>query len=122
MLLYYSPGACSLAPHIVVREAGIALDLVRVDLKANLTEQGDDFLQINAKGSIPELVLDDGTVLTEGAVISQFLVAELPILEIVSTVHLVVDLNLGPGEVVHDYLADAAATHIGTPRRIAANG
>ena len=78
MLLYYSPGACSLAPQIVAREAGVAVDLVRVDLKAKLTEQGDDFLRINAKGSIPALALDDGTVLTEGAVISQFLADLVP--------------------------------------------
>jgi glutathione S-transferase len=73
MRLYYSPGACSLAPHIVAREAGIPIELVKVDLAAKLTESGEDFRTINPKGSVPALVLDDGTVLTEGAVVSQFL-------------------------------------------------
>ena len=74
MLLYYSPGACSLAPHIVAREAGVA-DRTRQGRSSNedSPKQGDDFLKINPKGSIPALVLDDGTVLTEGAVICQFL-------------------------------------------------
>lgn len=73
MRLYYSPGACSLAPHIVAREAGIPVDLVRVDLTAKRTERGDDYRAINPKGSVPALVLDDGSVLTEGAVISQYI-------------------------------------------------
>ena len=73
MRLYYSPGACSLAPHIVAREAGVPIELVKVDLAAKLTESGEDFRTINPKGSVPALVLDDGTVLTEGAVVSQFL-------------------------------------------------
>lgn len=78
MRLYYSPAACSLAPHIVAREAGIEIELVKVDLATKLTESGEDFLKFNAKGSVPALVLDDGTVLTEGAVVSQFLADRRP--------------------------------------------
>ena len=73
MLLYFSPGACSLAPHIIAREAWIPIELVQVDLTTKTTENGDDYLRINPKGSVPALVLDDGTLLTEGAVISQFI-------------------------------------------------
>ena len=76
MKLYFSPGACSLSPHIVLREAGIAFDLVRVDLRAKKTEKGEDFLAINPKGQVPTLQLDDGAVLTEGPVIVQY-VSEL---------------------------------------------
>lgn len=73
MRLYYSPGACSLAPHIVAREAGVPIDLVKVDLATKTTEAGEDFRAINPKGSIPALLLDDRSVLTEGAVICQFI-------------------------------------------------
>jgi glutathione S-transferase len=76
MKLFYSPGACSLSPHIVLREAGIAFDLVRVDLKAKKTDKGEDFLAVNPKGQVPTLQLDDGAVLTEGPVIVQY-VSEL---------------------------------------------
>lgn len=78
MRLYYSPGACSLAPHIVAREAGLPIELVKVDLATKTTENGDDFLAINPKGSIPTLAFADGTVLTEGAVVSQFLADKAP--------------------------------------------
>jgi glutathione S-transferase len=75
MKLYYAPGACSLSPHIVAREAGIALELERVDLATNphRTETGADFTEINRKGSVPALRLDDGQLLTEGAAIVQYL-------------------------------------------------
>ena len=73
MRLYYSPGACSLAPHIIAREAGVPVDLVKVDLATKTTETGDDYLAINPKGAVPALVLEDGTVLTEAAVVIQFL-------------------------------------------------
>lgn len=73
MKLYYSPGACSLAPHIVARAAGLALTLVRVDGRTKLTEDGADFTAINPKGYVPALELDDGSLLTEGPVISQYL-------------------------------------------------
>ncbi|MFO1362487.1 MAG: glutathione transferase GstA [Burkholderiales bacterium] len=78
MKLYYSPGACSLSPHIVAREAGIALDLVKVDLKARKLEDGGDYARINAKGYVPTLALDDGTLLTEGPAIVQYLADRAP--------------------------------------------
>lgn len=66
MKLYYAPGACSLSPHIVANEAGIALELEKVDLGAKRTDSGADFLAINPKGYVPVLQLDSGEVLTEG--------------------------------------------------------
>ncbi|MDH5207318.1 MAG: glutathione transferase GstA, partial [Burkholderiaceae bacterium] len=60
MKLYFSPGACSLSPHIVAREAGIPLTLVRVDTKNKTTEAGDDYRAIQPKGYVPLLELDDG--------------------------------------------------------------
>ena len=74
MKLFYSPNACSLAPHIVLRELGLPFDLNKVDLQQHLTELGEDFYQLNKKGQVPVLQLEDGSFLTEGAVISQFLV------------------------------------------------
>jgi glutathione S-transferase len=71
MKLYYSPGACSLSPHIALHEAGLAHELVRVDLKEKKTENGDDFTKINPKGQVPALMLDNGEMLTEGPVIVQ---------------------------------------------------
>jgi glutathione S-transferase len=75
MKLYYAPGACSLSPHIVAREAGIFLELERVDLgpTPHRTESGADFMKINRKGYVPALRLDDGQLLTEGAAIVQYL-------------------------------------------------
>ena len=78
MKLYYSPGACSLASHIVAREAGVALDLAKVDLKAKTVEGGGDFLQVNPKGYVPALQLDDGQVLTENPAILQYLADRKP--------------------------------------------
>ena len=78
MQLYYSPGACSLASHITAREAGIALDLKRADLKAKKVEDGSDYLAINSKGSVPALKLDNGQVLTEGVAIMQYLADQMP--------------------------------------------
>lgn len=73
MKLYYSPGACSLAPHIVAHEVGIALTLEKVDMKTKQTAGGADFSKINPKGYVPALELDDGTLMTEGPVIAQYL-------------------------------------------------
>lgn len=73
MKLYYSPGACSLSPHIALLEAGLPYDLVKVDLKAKKLENGDDFLAINPKGQVPALGLDDGKLATEGPVIVQMI-------------------------------------------------
>jgi glutathione S-transferase len=73
MKLYYSPGACSLSPHIILCEAGLPHELIKVDLKTKKTEHGDDFNAINPKGYVPTLVTDDGEVLTEGPAIVQYL-------------------------------------------------
>src|SRR5712672_4092910 len=73
MKLYYSPGACSLSPHIALHEAGLAHELVRVDLKAKKTEKGDDYTKINPKGQVPALSLDSGELVTEGPVIVQMI-------------------------------------------------
>ena len=73
MKLYYSPGACSQAPHILLHEIGLHHDAERVDLRAKRTEDGEDYLEINPKGAVPALQLDSGEVLTENAVILQFL-------------------------------------------------
>jgi len=78
MKLYYSPGACSLSPHIVARELGIDIALEKVDTKAGQTESGRDFLGINPKGYAPTLELENGEVLTEGAAIVQFLADRKP--------------------------------------------
>lgn len=73
MKLYYYPGACSLAVHIVLREAGYDFELDKVDLANKTTASGEDFRMVNAKGYVPALRLDDGQVLTEDAVILQYL-------------------------------------------------
>ncbi len=78
MKLYYAPGACSMAPHIVAHEVGIGLDLVRVDLPSKKTADGGDFWKVNPKGYVPALQLDDGEVLTEVGVICQYLADRKP--------------------------------------------
>jgi len=78
MKRYFSPGACSLAPHIVALEAGIPVDLVRVDTRTKKTADGGDYLTKNPKGYVPALELDGGQVLTEGPVIMQYLADRKP--------------------------------------------
>ena len=73
MKLYYSPGACSLSPHIALLEAGLPYDLVKVDLRAKKLENGDDYLTVNPKGQVPALSLDSGELVTEGPVIVQMI-------------------------------------------------
>ncbi|MBC7499152.1 MAG: glutathione transferase GstA [Herminiimonas sp.] len=78
MKLYYSPGACSMAPHIVARESGIPIDLVKVDIPNKKTADGSDFWKVNPKGYVPALELDNGKVLTEVGVICQYLADQMP--------------------------------------------
>ncbi|GIL06478.1 MAG: glutathione S-transferase [Betaproteobacteria bacterium] len=78
MKLYYSPGACSLAPHIVLRELGLPFSAVKVNTKTKKTEDGSDYLQINGKGYVPTLELDDGERLTEVAVLLQYVADRAP--------------------------------------------
>lgn len=74
MKLYFSPGACSLAPHIVLRELDLPFELVRVDIKHDkTTADGQDFLAVTPKGYVPALALDDGSVLTEVAALLQYI-------------------------------------------------
>lgn len=76
--LYYSPGACSLSPHIVLREAGLPFQLVMASTKTKKLADGSDFLAINPKGQVPLLELDDGQRLTEGPVIVQYIADQVP--------------------------------------------
>lgn len=78
MKLYYSPGACSLSPHIVASEAGIPVELEKVNLAEKKTESGKDYMAINPKGYVPALALEDGSVLTEGPAIVQYLADQKP--------------------------------------------
>lgn len=78
MKLYYAPGACSLSAHIVAREAGLPIELVRVDTKTHRLENGRDFYEINSRGYVPVLELGDGTRLREGTAIVQFLADGMP--------------------------------------------
>ena len=78
MILYLAPGACSLADHIALHEAGLNFDHVKVDLKTHRTEDGRDYTVINPKGYVPTLRLDDGSVLTEGPAIVQYLADQKP--------------------------------------------
>jgi glutathione S-transferase len=73
MKLYYIPSACSLSPHIVANELGLSIELVKVDVATKRTDRGEDFLAINPKGYVPALQMDDGSVLTEGPAVVQFL-------------------------------------------------
>jgi glutathione S-transferase len=73
MKLYYSPGACSLHPHITLREAGVPFELERVNLASHKLSDGSDFYEVNPTGYVPVLRLDDGSLLTEGAVLDQYI-------------------------------------------------
>ena len=78
MKLYFSPGACSLSPHIVLLEAGLPYTLDKVDLRNKLTSTGQDFRAINSKGYVPALETDSGAILTEGPAIVQYLADRVP--------------------------------------------
>jgi len=78
MKLYYVPGVCSLAPHIALREAGLRFVLDRLDRETRITESGENYANVNPKGHVPALRLDDGTVLTENAVILQYIADRVP--------------------------------------------
>lgn len=78
MKLFYKPGACSLAPHIILRETGKDFTLEAVDLMTKRLGDGSDYLAINPKGQVPALQLDDGTLITEAVVIMQYLADSVP--------------------------------------------
>ena len=78
MKLYYAPGACSLSPHIILRETNTPFTLVKVDLAAKKAEDGSDFFGVNPNGYVPALQLDDGTILTEGPAIVQYIADTAP--------------------------------------------
>ena len=78
MKLYFSPGSCSLSPHIVLREAGLKFDLEQVNNQEKKTKSGIDYWSVNGKGQVPVLELDNGERLTEGAVIVQYLADQKP--------------------------------------------
>ena len=78
MKLYYAPGVCSLSPHIVLEEAGLPHELVKTDIRAKTTASGTDYRSVNPLGYVPALALDDGTLLTEGPAIVQYIADRVP--------------------------------------------
>jgi len=80
VILYFAPGACSLADHIALHEAGLTFDLVKVDLKSHTTPDGGDFAKINPKGYVPALVVADGEMLTENIAILSWIADQAPAL------------------------------------------
>ena len=78
MKLYYSPGACSLASHIVLYETGLPFETDRLIKTTKMTVGGEDFMQINPKGYVPTIKLDDGSILTEGAAVLQYIADQNP--------------------------------------------
>lgn len=85
MKLYYKPGACSLAPHILLSEANLDYELIAVDLGTKKLENGEDFRKINPKGSVPALDLGDGEILTEAAVILKYIAEQAPQKKLIPT-------------------------------------
>jgi glutathione S-transferase len=78
MKLYFSPGACSLSPHIALREAGLGFDLEQVDLASKKTKSGADLASVNPKNYVPVLELDNGEILTESGIIAQYIADKAP--------------------------------------------
>jgi glutathione S-transferase len=78
MKLYYTPGVCSLSPHIMLEEAGLKFNLVKTDIRAKTTDGGGDYKKTNPLGYVPALELDDGTILTEGPAIVQYIADKAP--------------------------------------------
>ena len=78
MKLYYAPGACSLASHIALQEAGLSFEIDKLDFSTKKTAGGEDFMQVNPKGYVPAIKLDDGSILTEGGAILQYIADQNP--------------------------------------------
>lgn len=78
MKLYFSPGACSLSPHIILQESGLPFTIEKVDLRSKQTDSGADYASINPKGYVPALETDDGALLTEGPAIVQYVADKVP--------------------------------------------
>ncbi len=78
MKLYYAPGACSLASHIALHESGLPFEIDKLNVPNKTTASGEDFMHINPKGYVPAIKLDDGSILTEGAVILQYIADQNP--------------------------------------------
>jgi glutathione S-transferase len=80
--LYYAPGACSLSPHISLREAKLPFELVKVDLRAKTAANGDDWLATNPKGYVPALRAPNGDMVTEGAILVQYIADQVPAMKL----------------------------------------
>ncbi len=78
MKLYYAPGACSLASHIALQESGLPFEIDKLNVPSKTTSAGEDYMQLNPKGYVPAIRLNDGSVLTEGAVILQYIADQKP--------------------------------------------
>ena len=78
MKLYYAPGVCSLSPHIALKESGLPFEAIKTDIRAKTVEGGGDYKKTNPLGYVPALGLDDGTILTEGPAIVQYIADKAP--------------------------------------------